>query len=105
MHVLALALVSLHGLVMQGPTQPVCQVGVPCSKPAAGVQLVFKGANGSTALARTDAKGRYALKLRRGTYTVELLPARKIGSGLQPRRITVRGATQRTDFDLDTGIR
>jgi hypothetical protein len=104
-HVLALALVSLHGLVMQGPTQPVCQDGIPCSKPAANVQLVFHGLNGSTVIARTDARGRYALKLRRGTYTVDTLPGRRIGSGLQPRRITVRRTTQRVDFDLDTGIR
>ena len=105
MHVLAVVFVALHGLVMQGPTQPVCQDGVPCSKPAANVQLVFRGLNGSTAITRTDVRGRYALKLRRGTYTVETMPGRRIGSGLQPSRITVRGTTQRVDFDLDTGIR
>jgi hypothetical protein len=105
LHVLAVALVLLHGLVRQGPTQPVCQVGVPCSKPAAGVQLVFTRATGAMLKVRTDAKGRYSLRLRAGTYAVEVMPPRKIGSGLQPRRITVRGTTQRIDFDLDTGIR
>ena len=41
MHALATALVLLHGVVMRGPTMPVCQVGLPCSAPAPGAVLVF----------------------------------------------------------------
>lgn len=106
MHVLATAaLVFLHGLVMQGPTQPVCQVGVPCSKPAAGVQLVFTRTTGAVLTVRTDGQGRYSIKLARGTYSVKVVPARMIGRGLEPRSFTARGTTQRLNFDLDTGIR
>jgi hypothetical protein len=104
MHVLAVALVAVHGLVMQGPTKPVCQVGVPCSKPAANVLLRFTHA-GSYFTIRTDARGRYAVKLARGTYTVEVVPPRTIGTGIKPRTFFVHGTTQRRDFELDTGIR
>ncbi|MEN3342790.1 MAG: hypothetical protein V7644_2194, partial [Actinomycetota bacterium] len=47
---LALVLLTsgLHGVVTRGPTQPVCQVGVPCSKPAVGAVLVFSR-NGTVA--------------------------------------------------------
>jgi hypothetical protein len=101
---LAVAVVFLHGLVMQGPTQPVCQVGVPCSKPAANVLLVFTR-RGTTTKVRTDGKGRYSIRLTRGTYTVTMLPARTIGRGVEPRSFTAHGTSQRLDFDVDTGIR
>jgi len=101
---LAVALVFLHGLVMQGPTQPVCQVGVPCSKPAANVQLLFMR-RGATVKVRTDARGRYSIRIARGAYTVELVPKRTIGRGVEPRSFTAHGMSQRLDFDVDTGIR
>jgi hypothetical protein len=104
MHLLAVALVAVHGIVMQGPTKPVCEVGVPCSKPAANIMLRFtRGSTYSTI--RTDAKGRYAIKLARGTYTVQIVPPRQIGTGVSPRTFTARGTTQRRDFFVDTGIR
>jgi len=105
MHALAVALVLLHGIVMQGPTQPVCQAGVPCSKPAADVQLIFTRRTGAIVTVRTDARGRYSIKLARGTYAVKVMPPRTIGRGIEPRTFTARGTTQRLDFDLDTGIR
>ena len=106
MHLLAAtALVFLHGVVMQGPTQPVCQVGVPCSKPAADVQLVFTRTTGAVLTVRTDGQGRYSIKLARGTYSVKLLPPRTIGRGIEPRSFTARGVRQRLNFDVDTGIR
>ena len=104
MHALTVALVLLHGVVMQGPTQPVCQVGVPCSKPAAGVQLAFTRSTGALVTVRTDSRGRYSVRLARGTYTVKLVPPRKIG-GIAPRSFTARGTKQLLDFDIDTGIR
>jgi hypothetical protein len=105
MHALTVALVLLHGVVMQGPTQPVCQVGVPCSKPAAGVQLVFTRTSGAIVTLRTDTRGRYSVKLARGTYTVKVMPSRRIGSGIRPRSFTARGIKQLLNFDIDTGIR
>jgi hypothetical protein len=104
MHALAVALVALHGIVMQGPTKPVCEVGVPCSKPAANIQLRFTHGSRYYTI-RTDAKGRYGIKLPRGTYTVQIVPPRTIGTGVKPRTFVARGTTQRLDFDVDTGIR
>ena len=95
---------GVQGVVTIGPTQPVCQIGVPCSKPAANVELVFMRPSVKKSV-RTDARGRYSVRLARGTYTVEVTPPRTIGAGIQPRRITVRSAPQRIDFRIDTGIR
>jgi hypothetical protein len=103
-HVLAVALVLLHGLVMRGPIQPVCRVGKPCSEPAAHVVLVFLGRSGVAARVRTDAHGRYAVRLAPGAYSVVASPRLRIGSGVRPGRFVLRGP-RRLDFDIDTGIR
>jgi len=103
-HALAVALVLLHGVVTLGPTRPVCADGVSCTKPAAHVELVFRRGTSTPVRVRTDAQGRYAVRLRRGTYSVAVSPAPRIGSGLQPRTVALR-APRRLDFRLDTGIR
>ena len=103
MHLLAIALVVVHGVVMRGPTQPVCQIGTPCSAPAAHVTLLFSSRT-FDAIVRTDARGRYQVKLRLGTYMVRTAPKPSIGRGLAPTSIVVRRA-MRADFDIDTGIR
>jgi hypothetical protein len=104
MQAFAVAVLLLHGVVTMGPTQPVCQIGTPCTKPAADVQLRFTRP-GLTKSVRTDLKGRYSITLPRGTFAVQVVPARKIGGGVKPQRVTVRTSGQRIDFDLDTGIR
>jgi hypothetical protein len=103
MHVLAIGLVLLHGVVMRGPTQPVCEIGTPCSAPAPHVKLVFHRP-GVDLVATTDARGRYSVRLRRGTYTVRIAQKPSIGRGLEPTRIVVRAAMA-ADFNIDTGIR
>jgi len=103
MHVLAIGLVLLHGVVMRGPTQPVCEIGTPCSAPAPHVKLVFHRP-GVDLVATTDALGRYSLRLRRGTYTVRIAQKPNIGRWLEPTRIVVRAAMA-ADFNIDTGIR
>jgi hypothetical protein len=102
-HVLA-ALVLLHGVVTRGPTTPVCHVGVPCSKPASGVVLVFSRAGSVVARVRSGDGGRYSVRLRAGTYDVRLTTKPPIGRGLEPRQVVVRAAA-RIDFSIDTGIR
>ncbi len=105
---LALAAVvsGLHGVVMRGPTQPVCQIGKPCSEPAVGALLVFSHNGRVAARVRAGAGGRYAVRLRAGFYAVRLSPEPKIGSGLRPRQVHVgSGLDARLDFDVDTGIR
>lgn len=103
MHLLAVALVLLHGIVLRGPTQPVCRTGVSCSEPAAHETLVLAGA-GTLTRVRTDARGRYSVRLRTGVYTVRLPLPLRIGRGISPARFTLR-ATRRLDFHIDTGIR
>ena len=90
---------------MRGPITPVCMVGVPCSKPAANVVLVFS--RGGRVVARTTTRrdGGYRLTLQPGRYSVRTT-IRTLGSGLSPRIVVVpRNRVGRVDFDLDTGIR
>ena len=96
MHALALALVLVHGVVMRGPTKPVCEMATPCSEPAAHVVLDFHGRGGDV-LTRTDGHGRYSVRLRPGRYIVRV-------ARIQPSALVVRTA-MRADFNLDTGIR
>src|SRR3954454_23739510 len=103
MHVLAIALVLVHGVVMRGPTQPVCEIGTPCAAPAAHVQLLFHSQSYDV-IAMTDARGRYSVKLHPGKYTVRTNPRPRIGRGVAPASIVVR-APMRADFSIDTGIR
>lgn len=104
MHALATALVLLHGIVTAGPTQPVCREGVPCSRPAAHVELVFRRGAVVAARVRTDGHGRYAVRLRPGSYTAAVVPRPAVGAGLRPALFTLGGG-RRLDFQLDTGIR
>jgi hypothetical protein len=100
----ALLLGSLHGVVMRGPTMPVCLVGQPCEEPAAHVTLRFAGPQ--TAKTTTDGGGRYRIKLRPGLYAVTVVPKTTIGRGLEPRTVRVRASRDlRVNFSLDTGIR
>lgn len=102
---LALAASGLHGVVMRGPTQPVCRVGVPCSEPAAGAVLAF--ARNGTVVRRVTvgAAGRYRVRLAPGLYAVRTVPASRVG-GLRPLQVRVRtGVDGRVDFAIDTGIR
>lgn len=104
MHLLAVALVLVHGLVMRGPITPVCQVSTPCDEPAAHVLLVFKRAGAAAVRFRTDGRGRYSIRVRPGRYAVRLTPPSGIGRGVQPAAVVVR-ASMRADFFIDTGIR
>jgi len=89
---------------MRGPTQPVCQVGKPCSAPAVGATLSFARSNHVTTV-RVGKGGRYAVRLAPGLYSVRVVPQQKIG-GLRPVQVRVRrGVDARVDFAIDTGIR
>jgi hypothetical protein len=71
-------------------------MATPCTEPAAGIVLVFEQ-GGTATRVRTDAHGRYAVRLRRGTYLVRF-------PRIQPGTLVVRGPL-RADFVVDTGIR
>jgi hypothetical protein len=95
---------GLRGLVMQGPTRPVCHVGDPCEKPAGGVLLEFRRGGKVVAEVKTTSAGRYSVKLKAGSYAVKA-PRRPVGTGLTPRVVRVfRGRIAKVNFHLDTGI-
>ena len=95
---------GLRGVVMEGPTKPVCQDDDPCEKPAGGLLLRFERAGKVVAQVKTTATGRYSVELRAGSYAVKT-PRRPIGTGLTPRVVQVpRGVVAKVDFHLDTGI-
>jgi hypothetical protein len=96
---------GLHGVVMQGPTKPICRENEPCEEPARGVVLRFTRAGSVVARVRTSGRGTYSVRLRPGTYAVTTVPRRRVGTGLTPRTVRVpRGRIARRDFHLDTGL-
>ena len=93
---------GLRGLVTRGPTRPVCIAGMPCTAPAKGVLLTFKGAH-ATRSARTGIDGRYRVMLPPGRYTVAISPRT---FGYTPRVAAVTaGRVAVRNFTIDTGIR
>jgi hypothetical protein len=88
--------VIVHGVVTRGPTKPVCEMATPCSEPAARIQLDFHSVHGDVR-ARTDAHGRYSVRLAPGRYLVHF-------PKLAPAVIVVH-RSMRADFNVDTGIR
>ena len=102
----ALLVSGLHGVVTRGPTQPVCRIGTPCTKPAVGAVLLFSQGGRVAARVRAGAGGRYSVRLRPGLYAVRLSRVPRIGEGILPREVRVpSGAAARVDFSIDTGIR
>jgi chorismate synthase len=95
---------GLFGSVDRGPTMPVCRVGVPCDEPAANVTVLFTR-NGATTRTRTDAHGRYRVRLASGFYSVRTT-GKSLGSVIKPSRVRVRAYRfTRIDLHIDTGIR
>ena len=95
---------GLRGIVTLSPTRPVCIEGQPCSKPAAGVVLVFRRNGHAAASVKTRADGWYRVALAPGTYTV-VAPRYRVGSGITPRTVRVpKGRMARVDLEIDTGI-
>jgi hypothetical protein len=95
---------GVHGVVMRGPTMPVCRMNDPCEEPAVGIVLQFRRDGHVAAQVRTGRAGRYTVRLRRGRYAVTTL-RRGPGTGLTPRTVRVpAGRLARVDFHLDTGI-
>jgi hypothetical protein len=95
---------GLRGLVTLSPTRPVCLEEQPCSRPAAGVVLVFRRNGRAVARVTTRANGTYRVLLRPGRYTV-VAPRYRFGSGITPQTVRVpRGRVARVDLEIDTGI-
>jgi len=93
---------GLRGVVMQGPTRPVC-IDDPCEEPARGIVLEFTRDGKVVAGVKTTTSGTYSIRLKAGSYAVRV-PSLRIGTGLSPRVVRVpRGRIARVDFHLDTG--
>ena len=102
--VLAAAFVGLFGSAVISPAQPVCRVGESCTKPAAGMTLVFTSRQGAAKSVVTTSKGTYRLQLAPGTYTVRV--AKNRIARISPSTVVVRrGALLRRNFAIDVGIR
>ncbi|HEY2373930.1 MAG TPA: hypothetical protein VGH82_15515 [Gaiellaceae bacterium] len=102
--VLAATFVGLFGSAVISPAQPVCRVGESCTKPAAGMTLVFTSSRGVAKSVVTSAKGTYRIRLVPGTYAVRVGGANRIGK-LTPAKVVVRRGLLRRDFAIDVGIR
>jgi hypothetical protein len=95
---------GLRGLVLQGPTAPVCRADDSCEEPAREILLQFRHGGKVVAEVKTTKTGRYSVRLKAGSYAVTS-PRRRVGTGLTPRVVRVpRGRIARVDFHLDTGI-
>ena len=93
---------GLRGLVLKGPTKPVCMAGMPCSAPAPGVVITFTR-RASRRSVKTDANGRYRIALAPGTWTISIAGAR---FGYRPATAVVpRGRIGVRNIEIDTGIR
>jgi hypothetical protein len=103
--VLAAVVTGLFGTVVRSPTTPVCVVGTPCSKPAAGVTLTFSRARYAPRSVLTAWDGAYRIALQPGIYTVRVARISRI-ERLTPATVTVRsGPPAKLAFTIDTGIR
>ena len=97
--------VSVHGVVLRGPTQPVCQAGESCEAPLQGG---FSVHHQSITVARftTDSTGRFTLSLIPGDYVVipdAATPVLDPTHQSQPITVTPGGDSVTVVFD--TGIR
>ncbi len=90
----------LYGSATIGPLTPVCRVGTPCDGPAKHAILTFTHGGRSVA-AKTDAAGRYRVRLMIGRWTVRA----SVGMSIKPSAVVVRAGTHAQSFSIDTGIR
>lgn len=96
---------GLRGVVLRGPTKPVCFDDESCDAPAAGVVLRFRRDGRLVARATTGAAGAYRVGLEPGVYTVRTGTVQPIGRRLTPAEVRVpRARIARVDFHIDTGI-
>lgn len=89
------------GVVMRGPTSPICAAGTPCESPAAGVTVKAFRAAKLVASTTTSRKGRFRFSLASGYYSFVA-----DGRGAEPRTVHVTPAAPvHLSFLIDTGIR
>jgi hypothetical protein len=98
---------GVRGIVLRGPTKPVCEEGIACTAPVPHLAIVFSRSGRDVARTVTTANGRFAVALVPGVYAVRSArPVGFAGKGLLPR--VVRVLPERwtiVRFSIDTGIR
>ena len=96
---------GLYGIVLRGPTKPVCEADMSCEAPAPGVTLVFSRAGRVAGVVTSGRDGTFRIPLAPGTYVVR--STRKfLGGGITPTLVAARpGRLLRVVFRVDTGIR
>jgi hypothetical protein len=100
---LAALLSGLYGVVLRGPTKPVCQVSMPCSAPYGHATLVFSRTGTTSRKVTTDPKGKYRIALPPGRWSLRVENAK---FGWTPRVVAVpAGRYGRVNVNVDTGIR
>lgn len=98
---------GLTGVVLRGPTQPVCQVDDPCEdEPFAATFDVYRGSARITGF-RSDTQGAFAVGLSPGSYrVVPRADAPIIDPSGQAKDVEVGAAGLTTvTLSFDTGIR
>jgi hypothetical protein len=96
---------GIRGIVLRSPTKPVCEAGVSCSAPAAGVVLLFTRADRVVARTKTRPNGSFRVALSPGAYVVRTFRKLPFG-GAQPRSVRVApGRFTVVRIVVDTGIR
>ena len=103
----AVSSTGIRGVVLRGPTKPVCEEGMACTAPAVGVGLVFSRGGKDVGRVLTNRLGRFSLPLAPGFYAVRTTrPEGFAGKSLLPRKIRIpAGHWVSVRFNIDTGIR
>ena len=97
----ASATTGVEGIVLRGPTTPVCLAGSPCSAPAPDITVQALKQGTIVAQTATDSNGRFTIPLAVGDYTIKAL-----GRGTEPRAVNVSASKLvEVGFLIDTGIR
>ncbi len=102
--VVAAAIVGLFGTAVISPAQPVCRAGESCTKPAAGMTLVFTSHRSVVSSCGPTRTWSYRIQLAPGTYTVRVAGNRI--ARVDPLKVAVRrGLLLRRNLAIDVGIR
>ncbi len=97
---------GLVGIVVRGPVEPVCRSGTTCTAPF-GAGFSVRQGDRVVLTFRSDASGRFEVRLAPGTYLVVPDPdAPIISPGSQVKQVVV-GTAELTHVQLefDTGLR
>jgi hypothetical protein len=96
---------GVRGTVTLGPTQPVCTVDAPCSRPYETTVGIRDLASGRLRRVRSDRDGRFRAGLRPGRYRLRAAGGRPFPSCDPITTRVRRHRFTRVDLSCDTGIR